>query len=464
MKNCLKFFLLVALSFIPQLKGYSQTGSTAYSSDLSIRLLEAASAGDYAIVADCLKKGVDVNTENWDGTTALMYATAEGYKSVVRLLLEKGAKVNAKPMNGYTALITASRFGYSEITEMLLADSADVNIADNHNATALHYASLYNNDTIVFMLLTAGADPNALTRDKESPLSLAAINNSYEAAFLLTDAGANINHRDKSGFTPLMLSSQNGSLPVVELLIERGAEVNLQNNRGFSALSLAILNRHAEISDVLLDNGANANESNSISLNARTLAEITGDSVILQQLKKAGARKNLFPAFQSMGGGTELNFSKKDFFSGFFITQHDYKYNLDYNLGFAFRPSAKTISFPIPDYGEYQFMERRQLIFFDLMKGFSVDKYGSAGVSVGARLSYTFGKYRGTEIPVNGSYNAAPQAWLFFRKNELEGRLGYHFSNYGEEELGKSHFTFTLLYNFYNFNAKHINRTLKWID
>jgi hypothetical protein len=261
-----------------------------------------------------------------------------------------------------------------------------------------------------------------------------------------------------------MLASQNGSYPVAELLLERGADVNLQNSTGYSALSLAILNRYSDITDLLLKNGADANESNSISLNARTLAEMAGDTAILRQLKSAGARRNLFPAFKSMGSGVELNFSKKDFFSGFFISQHDFKYNLEYNLGFAFRPSAKKISYTIPDYGEYQFMERRQFLFFDLMKGFPVDSKRTAGVNAGVRLIYTFGKFRGTEIPVNGNFSAAPQAWLFFRKDNLEARIGYHYSGYGEKELGKSHLTFSVFYNFYNFNSKHINKTLKWIQ
>jgi ankyrin repeat protein len=441
--------------------GFSQP-AYGYSSDLSIRFLEASSYGDYPVVVECLKKGVDVNTQNWDGATALMYATASGHRSMVELLLQKGANVNTQPHNGLTALITASQYGYSEIAEMLIADSANVKLAGNNRATALHYASLYNNDTIVFMLLAAGADPNALTDDKLTPLSMACINGSYESAYLLLEAGAELNTRDKFGFTPLMLASQSGSIPTAELLLSSGAHSNLQNNKGFSALSLAIVNKNGGMVKTLLENGANAEEANSISLNPRALAKFSGDTFIIREIKKAGGKPILFPSFKSMGGGIELNFNSADFITGVFITQHDFKYNLTYNFGFSIRPTSKKINFSIPDYGIYQFMERRNMFNFDLSKGFKFTS--TSGINVGGRLMYHFGKYRGTNIHINGRLNAAPQAWVFVRKSNFEWRFGYHYSNYGEKDLAPSHITANLIYHFYNFKNQNFNRAIKWID
>ena len=109
-------------------------------------------------------------------------------------------------------------------------------------------------------------------------------------------------------------------------------------------------------------------------------------------------------------------------------------------------------------------MERRHLLYFDLSKGLNFDKNHTAGINIGAKLLYTFGKYRGTEIQVNGGFKAAPQAWFFLRKNNFETRLGYYYSNYGEKELSKSHFTLNLVYHFYKFKTQNINRDLKWIE
>lgn len=465
MNSLVKIIFILAILHLFAVKALSQNNeSYYYSNDLSIRFLEAAYNGDYKVVLDCIKKGVDINTENWDGVTALMYATNSGNKDLVKLLLDKGAKVDAKPMNGNTALISASQFGFTDIVEMLLTDSANVHISDNHKATALHYASLYNSDTIVYILLNAGANPNALTYDNSSPLAMASLNGSYESAFLLLDAGANPNSQDKSGFTPLMLASQSGSVPLTELILSSGADVNIQNGRGFSALSLAIMNKHEEIVRLLIANGADTKEVNSISLNARSLATLSGDSAILNIIKNNGVKSNFIPSFVGMAGGIEINFAKRDFFTGFFISQRDFKYNFNYNVGFAFRPSAREIRFKIPEMGEYQFMERRSMFFLDLGKGFSFDPGKNSGISVGGRFMYNFGKYRGTNIQVNGGFSAAPQVYLYSRKNNFEARLGWHYSDYGENDLSKTHITIGLAYHFYNFKAQNINRVYKWLE
>lgn len=465
MKTYIKL-LPFLISFFTGNLAYSQTGNTSYSNNIETRFLEAASNGDYPVVVDCIKKGVDINTATWDGVTALMYATSIGHRSMVKLLLDKGAKVNAQPYNGFTALITASKYGYTDIAEMLITDSADVNMSDLNKATALHYACLYNNDTIAFMLLNAGANPDKLTNDEVSPLSMAALNGSYESAYLLIDAGADVNSRDKYGFTPLMLASQNGYVPIVDLLLDNGAKVNIQNNKGYSALSFAIVNKHEDIVKILLQSGANAKELNAISMNARVLAKLSGDSAILDTIKKTKVKQNLIPAFKSFGTGLELNFNSRDLMTGVFITQRDIKFGLVYNLGFAFRPTAIRIKEVIPDFGYYQFMERRYIFNFDLAKSFThvVDNKTSVGLNIGGRMIYSFGKYRGTNIPINGGLNAAPALSLFYRSHSTETRLGYYYTNYGVKDLPYNHFSISLAYHFSEFDRKNINRKLKWID
>lgn len=461
-----KFFAFYILLTAFGIRAFCQEPGFPYSNDLNARLLEAASSNDYPVVLDCIKKGADVNTLTWENVSPLMYAVSAGNKQMVKLLLDKGAKVNVQPMNGFTALMTAAKYGYTDIAGMLIADSANVNQTKANQATALHYACLYNNDTIVFQLLNAGANPNLLSSDSISPLAMAAINGSYESAYQLIDAGAEINTVDKQGFTPLMLAAQNGYTPVVELLLNNDAKVNLRNKKGYSALSLAILNKHQDIVDLLLENGANANESNSLSLTPGTLAKISGDSAIIHSIKKAKGKANFLPAFNNIGAGLDFNFNPGDFMTGFYLTQNDIKFNLSYNFGFAFRPVALTLLKTIPQFGYYQFKERRYYFHFDLTKGwgFGIGNDSRISLNAGARLLYNFGKYNGTDIQINGGINVVPIAWLAFKKNNFEGRFGYHYSNYGETELQKSHYTIGMIYYFKNFNANNYNRSIKWID
>ncbi|NJO69486.1 MAG: hypothetical protein HC830_09585 [Bacteroidetes bacterium] len=120
----------------------------------------------------------------------------------------------------------------------------------------------------------------------------------------------------------------------------------------------------------------------------------------------------------------------------------------------------------IPDFGYYQFMERRYLFNFDLTKGFDMQLQDnkSIGINVGGKLLFSTGKYRGTNIQINGGFGLAPVAWMFYRNRNFETRLGYHFSNYGEKGFRKSHFTVGLLYHFHNSKALNLNRKLKWIE
>jgi len=47
-----------------------------------------------------LEKGADVEFENGDGETPLLWATWNGNEAVVKLLLEKGANVKSKNGGG----------------------------------------------------------------------------------------------------------------------------------------------------------------------------------------------------------------------------------------------------------------------------------------------------------------------------------------------------------------------------
>ena len=105
-----------------------------------------------------LKKGVDVNTIDNDGITALMWASYLGHKEIVSMLLKKGADVNAKDRRNETALMRSAmsptkwRLRQREIVSMLLEKGADVNAMDNLCFTALMWAYKKGNVDIVSML------------------------------------------------------------------------------------------------------------------------------------------------------------------------------------------------------------------------------------------------------------------------------------------------------------------------
>uniref|UniRef100_A0A0D9VI53 non-specific serine/threonine protein kinase n=1 Tax=Leersia perrieri TaxID=77586 RepID=A0A0D9VI53_9ORYZ len=94
--------------------------------DATMRLLFAACQGDVAGVEELLGDGVDVDSIDLDGRTALHIAACEGQGEVVRLLLEWKANMNARDRWGSTPAADAKHYGHFEVYNLLRARGAKV--------------------------------------------------------------------------------------------------------------------------------------------------------------------------------------------------------------------------------------------------------------------------------------------------------------------------------------------------
>jgi hypothetical protein len=103
------------------------TPGAASAQDPGDELRRAASAGEVARVRELLDKGVDVNSANQYGATALAFASRRGHLEVVKLLLERGADpLRRDNFNGLTPLLFALRQGHAEIARIFLAKTGKV--------------------------------------------------------------------------------------------------------------------------------------------------------------------------------------------------------------------------------------------------------------------------------------------------------------------------------------------------
>ena len=212
------------------------------------RLYTAAKQGNITTVKELIEKGVDVNTENNDGLTALHYASNGNHIELVKDLIKQGADVNKKcnANNGeFTPLMLAVHNNYSEIAHELIKAGADVNIEAKGGWTALHYASHGNHAALVKDLIEQGADINKkceTIKGKFTPLMLAVYNNYSKVAHELIKAGADVNaicDTTEGKRTPLMLASINNQVEIAKELIKANADINIKDDNGDTAFTLA---------------------------------------------------------------------------------------------------------------------------------------------------------------------------------------------------------------------------------
>jgi uncharacterized protein len=115
-------------------------------------LIEAVEFGSLNRIQDLVSFGVDINSRNRVGETALIRAARTGQLEIVKYLLENGADVNASRSDGLTPLISASFFGHKEVVEALLNKGADKNIKDRVGLTAGGWAQTKGHTSIQQLL------------------------------------------------------------------------------------------------------------------------------------------------------------------------------------------------------------------------------------------------------------------------------------------------------------------------
>jgi len=198
------------------------------------QLADAVVEKDTVKINQLLLSGVDINTQHkTTGTTALMIASSYYYyDGMVKYLIEKGANVNLQDDEGKTALLWASSNSLPN-AKILVANGADVNIAANDGMTPFLQATLGVSSGKVSLemcdlLLKNKADINAQLKKKSAmgwtALHYAVINNDAELVGYLIKHGANVNKSSADGMTPLYLAGINSNKEIINLLKKAGAK------------------------------------------------------------------------------------------------------------------------------------------------------------------------------------------------------------------------------------------------
>lgn len=172
----------------------------------------------------------------------------------VRLMLSRGMDPGTVGPDGTPVLATAAREGSEKVVDVLLAAGAKVDQPNTYGDTALKLAALNGRMSIAKKLRARGAQ---IETPGWTPLIYAATGGHDEMVRYLLAEGANINAVSPNGTTALMMAVREEKFSTAELLVARGANVNVSNEQGATALSWA---------------------------------ERSGDTKLVERLKRAGAR------------------------------------------------------------------------------------------------------------------------------------------------------------------------------
>ena len=286
-------------------------------------LTSAVRRMDFELVSRLLRNGVNVNTKNEDGNSALhllfrkqtsmemfklilsfgadinalnnrfesplLRAIDREEEKIISLLLELDCAVNTEAPLGESPLSLAVIKGQHQLTEALLQCDADVNQRcgrDEH--TALHAAvrGCFLNGIAQF-LVQHGADVEAKDRLGETPLFKAAETNNELVKFFLK-CGSTANTKNKFGETPLMKAIDHSRASNVRTLLEHGASVNATDQHGIYPLLHRVRPFDVEICELLLEYGSDVNVTDD---NGETpLHQLAWGPDIVKMLLDQGAR------------------------------------------------------------------------------------------------------------------------------------------------------------------------------
>lgn len=215
----LLFSLFLCLAVTPT--NPSQADQAAAS--LEAKFMTAAAENDSVTVQKLLAQGVDTESRDANGRSALLLATHQNAIDVARILIDTGANVNAMDNISDSPFLYAGAEGRLEILRMTLAHGADLTSVNRYGGTALIPAAHHGHVETVRELLKTEID---------------------------------IDHVNNLGWTALLETIILGDggptyIEIARLLIEAGADINIADENNVTPLAHATSRNYTEIADML---------------------------------------------------------------------------------------------------------------------------------------------------------------------------------------------------------------------
>jgi len=192
-------------------------------------LIEAVVQHDLALVKQLVKRGVNIESRDAQGRTALLVAVANHSVEIVRVLIDAGADVNAQDLQLDSPLLLAGAEGTLEILQLILEANPDFGKYNRFGGTPLIPACERGHLEVVQTLLKTDVDIDHVNNLGWTALLEAIVLSNggprhQQIIQLLVDAGADIAIADRDGVTPLLHARQKGFREIVSILESAGAD------------------------------------------------------------------------------------------------------------------------------------------------------------------------------------------------------------------------------------------------
>lgn len=217
---------------------------------------------DPAFINGFIDAGMDPNSKNSHGMTALTFAVQNTSNKTIRVLSRR-ADINLKDDRGNAPLHMSIIRRNKEAVSWFLKLKADVNVTGKSGGTTnqspLFAAILLEDNELIKKLLERGADPSIADSSGAFPLSEACIRRgaSLDIVKLLIKSGADVNKREVNGASSLIYAAQNSGIDVdtrmsiVAYLLEKGADRSFKDRAGKTALDWAEELDHEKTAELL---------------------------------------------------------------------------------------------------------------------------------------------------------------------------------------------------------------------
>lgn len=115
-------------------------------------IFSAARAGDVQSLKRILGSGVEINSKNENGHSALMLAAYNGHFDATQFLLEQGADVNSIDQSSNSILMGVIFKGHAAIFELLVQAGADLDYENRKKQTAIDLAVMFGRRELLFRM------------------------------------------------------------------------------------------------------------------------------------------------------------------------------------------------------------------------------------------------------------------------------------------------------------------------